>query len=449
MKKKLKDVIVIGFALFAMFFGAGNLIFPPSLGNMTGSSYLIAMIGFILTGVGLPLLGILACANYDGQFSNITDKIGTKFSLIVNMALMIVLGPLLVIPRTAATTYELGVQPLFGDINPLVIIVIYFIINLFFVLKPSSIIDIIGTVLTPTLLVMLSSIIIKGIVSPFGEIVPSKIDSVFPSALLEGYQTMDVLGSVILATIVVASIKAKGYKKKEEIMSLSLKAGLISVTGLAIIYGGLTYLGAQTSALYEGASRSFLVITVAKSTLGTLGMVALGIAVSLACLTTSIGVTATVCEYFSNKFEKLTYKTAAFGLTAISISIASMGVDSIVKFAVPILGILYPLVIVLLLTSFIYDKIGKKVMAYTTYTALTIGVLNTVADLASKSKLENLFNFIPLTKLGDGLKDVLNIIPLNELGFGWVLPSIFVFIITFILVKSSETKDTKREVCPE
>ncbi|WBW99120.1 branched-chain amino acid transport system II carrier protein [Oceanirhabdus sp. W0125-5] len=433
MKKKIKDVIVIGFALFAMFFGAGNLIFPPSLGNMTGSSYLLAMIGFILTGVGLPLLGILACANYDGQFSNITDKIGTKFSLIVNMALMIVLGPLLVIPRTAATTYELGVQPLFGDINPLVIIIIYFIINLFFVLKPSSIIDIIGTVLTPTLLVMLSSIIIKGIVSPFGEIAPSKIDSVFPSALLEGYQTMDVLGSVILAAIVVASIKAKGYKKKNEIINLSLKAGLISVTGLALIYGGLTYLGAQTSAVHEGVSRSFLVITVAKSTLGTLGMVALGIAVSLACLTTSIGVSATVCEYFSNKFEKLSYKTSAFILTAISIFIASMGVDSIVKFAVPILGVLYPLVIVLLLTSFIYDKIGKKVMAYTTYTALTIGVLNTLADLASISKL----------------KDLLNIIPLNQLGFGWVLPSLFVFIITFILVKSTETKATEREVCTE
>lgn len=432
MKKSSKDTIIIGFALFAMFFGAGNLIFPPSLGHMTGSSYTLAILGFVLTGVGLPFISLIACANYDGSFKNITDKVGKRFSLILNIFLMFTLGPLLVIPRTAATTYELGFQPVFGNINPLICIVIYFTINLFFVMKPSSVVDTIGKYLTPTLIVMLSTIIIKGIITPIGTIGQTKVDSVFSTALLEGYQTMDVLGAIVFSSIVISAIKSHGYKSKKEILNLSFKAGLVSVGGLALIYGGLTFLGAQTSGLYaDGIGRSALVIDIARNTLGFAGIVALGVAVSLACLTTSIGLTTTISDFFTKLFKgKVSYNTIAIIITVMSIGISTLGVDKIVSFAGSILGILYPLAIVLIFTSFIYKFIGRRVMACTTYVTLIISLLNTAMNLGfGKSLLEPIFNKIPL----------------SQLGFAWVLPAVITFVLSLIITKIFKQSDTETE----
>ena len=170
MKNKRKDSIIVGFALFSMFFGAGNLIFPPSLGHTLGDKYLLGIIGFVLTGVGLPLLAILACSKGNGTFESITNKISPKFTLILTTVLFFAIGPLLAIPRTAATTFEISILPFFPNWSPVIMMAIYFLINLFFVLRRSSIIDTIGKFLTPALIIILIIIIVKGVINPIGDI---------------------------------------------------------------------------------------------------------------------------------------------------------------------------------------------------------------------------------------------------------------------------------------
>jgi branched-chain amino acid:cation transporter, LIVCS family len=431
MKKSSTDIIVIGFALFAMFFGAGNLIFPPTLGKIVGTKYLAAIIGFLLTGVGLPLMGIIASAKIGGSFDNMACRVGKGFSLISGTALILALGPLLAIPRTAATTYELGVKPLFPFVSPLAAIIVYFAINSAFVIKPSSIIDNIGKILTPILLLMLASIILKGILMPIGTIEQTSAANVFPSALLEGYQTMDAMASVIFSSIILASVASRGYIVNSEIINTTIKSGLVAVIGLAFVYGGLLYLGAQTiNILPEDISKTELVIEISRRTLGGFGSIALGLSVALACLTTSIGLTATAAEFFSKTLAKgkLSYTVSVVFITALSIVIAMMGVDNIVKFAAPILSILYPVVIVLILTTLMGRLIKHdKVIAATVYTTLIVSLLDTINHLGY---------------LTGAFQNVFYLIPLSRRGFTWVVPALLAMFISSWLIKNDETDES-------
>ncbi|MCM0646952.1 branched-chain amino acid transport system II carrier protein [Clostridium swellfunianum] len=424
MKKSSKDIIVIGFALFAMFFGAGNLIFPPTLGKMVGTKFLPAIIGFLLTGVGLPLMGIIASAKINGSFDDMASKVSKNFSLIAGTALVLAIGPLLAIPRTAATTYELGIKPLFPFISPLAAIIIYFLINLAFVLKPSSIIDNIGKILTPILLLMLASIIIKGIVTPIGAITATPVANVLPRALLEGYQTMDAMASVMFSSIIIASVASRGYKKNSEIVSTTIKAGLVAVLGLAFVYGGLLYLGAQTVQIFpQDITKTELVIEIARRTLGSFGSIALGLSVALACLTTSIGLTATAAEFFSKTLTngKVSYKVNVMLITVLSIFVAMMGVDNIVQFASPILSILYPVVIVLILTTLMGKLIKhNKVVAAAVYTTLVVSIIDTLTGLG----------YLPTA-----IKSIFLLIPLASNGFAWVIPAFVAMFISSWLIK--------------
>lgn len=432
MKKSTKDILVIGFALFAMFFGAGNLIFPPYLGKSAGSNYMLAIIGFIITGVGLPLLGIIACAKFGGSFQDIAQRINRPFSIVVTTALVLSIGPMLAIPRTAATTYELGVQPFFPNVGPLPTIIVYFLINLIFVLRPSSIIDDIGKILTPALLVMLSLIIIKGIAVPIGEVVVINRQNVFSSSLLEGYQTMDAMASVIFSNIVLASVTAKGYSKKEEVTKMTIMSGLVAVIGLGFIYGGLLYLGAQTvNILPAEVTKTVLVTEIAKKTLGSFGSIALALSVSLACLTTSIGLTASAAEFFSKLSKgRIGYKVTAIIITIASIFIATMGLNAIVALAVPILSILYPIVIVFIIAALAGRFVkNDKILKVTIYTTLAVSVLDTINSLG----YTNLF-----------INRIIGFIPLASIGFTWVIPSFAAFILASIFIKDEGDNKEKK-----
>ena len=436
MKKSTNDIIVIGFALFAMFFGAGNLIFPPFLGKIVGANFAVAMLGFLITGVGLPLMGILASAKIEGSFSNMASRAGKIFSLVSGTALILAIGPLLAIPRTAATTYELGVKPLFPSVNPLAAIIIYFLINSAFVLKPSSIIDSIGKVLTPLLLIMISLIIIKGIIAPVGTVEPTGVTNVFPNALLEGYQTMDAMASVIFSSIIISSVISRGYKTRSQIVSTTIKSGLVAVAGLAFVYGGLLYLGAQTvKILPQDITKTELVVEIARRTLGSFGSIALGLSVALACLTTSIGLTATAAEFFSKTVSKgkISYTVNVLIITMLSILIASMGVDNIVRFASPILSILYPVVIVLILTTLMGKLIkNNQVVAVTVYVTLIFSILDI---------------FIKQGYIIGTLKNIFFLIPLSKIGFSWAAPAMLALFITSWFTKAEKiTDDSMKKV---
>ncbi|MDU4884574.1 branched-chain amino acid transport system II carrier protein [uncultured Clostridium sp.] len=416
MKNKMRDSIVVGFALFSMFFGAGNLIFPPALGNKLGDQYLLGIIGFVLTGVGLPLLAILACSKGNGTFEGITNKIGHKFTLILTTVLFIAIGPLLAIPRTAATTFEISILPLFPTWSPIIVMAVYFLINLFFVLRRSSIIDTLGKFLTPALIVILTIVIVKGIMDPIGEMVPTGATNILSTSLLEGYQTMDALAALLFAGVITSSIVEKGYKGTE-VKSVLLKASAIAVIGLAFVYGGLTFIGAHTINLVDsGISNTSLLVFIANKILGTFGLVLIGAAIGLACLTTSIGLLTAGSTFFEKVTNgKLSYKVNAIVISLISYVIACQGVDKIVKLSVPILNVLYPvaitIIVVTMLNKFITNIVAIRLAVYI---SLVCGFL---------------FSFFGTA---------LNALPLASIGFGWVIPTILSLVIGLFIKPRKE-----------
>lgn len=418
MKKSTKDSIVVGFALFSMFFGAGNLIFPAFLGNKIGSEFILGIIGFICTGVGLPLLAILACSKGDGTFKTLSSKIGVKFSVIFTAILFIAIGPMLAIPRTAATTFELTTNPFFPSISPFIAMAVYFIINLFFVLSSTSIIDAIGKYLTPALMILLVFLIVKGFISPIGFIVETNSINVFSSSLLEGYQTMDAIAALLFAGIITTSLRDKGYNSKE-MPSMILKSSTVAVIGLAFIYGGLTYIGAQTVNLAPtDIGKTGLLILISKSILGNIGPVIIGLAMGLACLTTSIGLLTAGANFFEKISNgKLPFKVNAIVLSIVSLGLATLGVDNIVVLSVPILNVLYPVSITLIATTLL-SKVLKNLNAIKlgVYTSLVFGILFAIPGIN------------------------LSFIPLASIGFGWVIPTIISIIVGYIIFNPKNSK---------
>lgn len=420
MKNTNKDIIIVGFALFAMFFGAGNLIFPPFLGLISGESWMTGFSGFILADVGLALLAIAAAAKCGGDVNKILGRAGKSLSKVVGIAIMICLGPLLAIPRTAATTFEMGVQPIIGNtVSPVIFSIIFFAIVLLLTIRPSKVVDIIGKVLTPALLVALALLIIKGIITPLGQISPDTlVDNVFSNGVSQGYQTMDALGAVALSTIIIASLHNKGYESNSEKVSLTIKAGIVAGVALCFVYGGLTFLGATISQNFAGQdissiSQASLIVGITEQLLGYPGKAILGIIVALACLTTAIGLTSATGQYFTKiTNNKLKYEVVVVVVCVFSAIVSNFGVDTIIKFSAPILDMVYPVTILLVITTLFKDQIKNdnaiKGAAYVTLIISILGVVN------SLSKTYGLPVHIPF----------LEVLPFAKIGFNWIVPAI-------------------------
>lgn len=420
MKKSTKDSIVIGFALFSMFFGAGNLIFPGFLGNSLGSDFLLGTVGFVVTGVGLPLLAIVACSKGDGTFESIGNRIDRKFILIFTTVLFLAIGPLMAVPRTAATTFELSVNPFLPNVPAIVAITVYFAINLFFVLKKSAIVDTIGKFLTPALLILLIVLIVKGIVSPIGEIVNTNASAVLSTSLIEGYQTMDALGALLFASIVTTSLKDKGYSGKE-MPKMIFKSSLVAAIGLAFVYGGLMYIGAQTSGLVsQEIGKTGLLLLISESVFGKVGPAIIGLAMGLACLSTSIGLVSVGASFFEKISKgKLSYNLNAIVITIISLAVATLGVDKIVALSGPVLNLLYPVSITIIVTTLMSKYLkNTKAVRLGIYTSLVFSLLLLIPGLN------------------------LSFLPLADLGFGWVVPTVLSIIIGIIIFKEKTTESS-------
>lgn len=421
--KQFKDVLVIGLALFAMFFGAGNLIFPPYIGILSGSKWYMSLFGFLLTGIGLPLIGIIVMSKNDGKFENFAGKVGTNFSKVLGIVIMLAIGPLLAIPRTGATTYEMAIKPVFPNVSPIIVTAIYFAINLYLVINPSSVVDKIGKILTPVLLAMLAIIIAKGIISPIGQPITTNIVNPFSKAFSEGYQTMDALASTVFAGIIISSVAAKGYKNTKDQIKLTLLSGVIAACGLLMVYGGLMYLGATASGTFSSdISKTQLTIAITQNLLGNFGKIALGVAVGFACLTTSVGLTATAGEFFSKLTNnKISYKTVVIIVTLFSAVVSNFGVETIVKLAVPLLVTVYPVVIVLIILN-IFDEFikNKNSYLYAVYLTLIISIVDGLAAIGINLK---------------GVQALISKLPFAKANFAWILPALIGVLIPLLFGK--------------
>ena len=407
MKRSLTDMFVIGFALFSMFFGAGNVIFPPYLGLSCGKQWFLGFACYYLADIGLALAALFAVLR-SGSPEHMTRRIGKGPSTLLMSAIILCIGPMLAIPRTAATTYEMSLAPLVSGFSPVLFSFLFFAVILLLCLQESAVVDIVGKVLTPVLLIGLLVLIVKGVLDPIGP-VPDRVlvDNVPVTGIEAGYQTMDVLAAVIFGIIILKSARDKGYTDPKAQARVVAGAGLVAGAALLVVYLGLTYLGVTTSRFFDlSVLRTFLVVSIVRNLMGNAGIVLFSIVVALACVTTAVALVSSAASYFSKlSGGRLRYTWLVVAICLFSAAAANLGLDQIVSIAAPILSIVYPPTLVLICLSFFDRRIQSDwVYRMAALGALVFSLLETAASFGLD---------IPL----------LSRMPLASLGFGWVVPA--------------------------
>ena len=430
-RKKLIDTIVVTFALFSAIFGAGSLIFPPKLGIEAGTQWPIALIAFLISGVLLPFTGVIAVSNFDGTAEGIGKYLGSAQAKIIIGIVMFVGGGIVVTPRTSATSFELGVEPLLsnpGTAARWIFAIIYFGIVLYFAFNPSSVIDKIGKYLTPLLIVMMFLIVFKSIFMPIAKPIDVGATGVFSKSFLGGYQTLDVLGSITVAGVMISSVVGKGYSLESgEGRSVMRRVTLYAGIGMAIMLGGLLFLGAQGSAKYAvDMDNTALVIALITDLFGKAGSVILGIAILLACVTTAVGCVSAISDYTSRLTNgKLPYKGLVIFMCVVAVPMSVLGVARILSVTGPLVDMIYPTVIILVVLgafiNFIPEDIRSGLYKGSIYTALVISILGA----------------LPAYNINiSAIDTLLNALPLYQQGFGWLIPSAIVGAICAVIGKN-------------
>lgn len=417
-KKKFgADSIVVGFALFSMFFGAGNVIFPPYLGFGAGTQWVNGFLFYFIADIGLALFALFTLLKVGGS-ENITGRIGSVASNILMSAIILCIGPMVAIPRTAATTFEMSVAPLISGVSPVIFSVAFFIVVLLLSIRQSAVIDVVGKVLTPALLIGLLVLIIKGIISPLGSIVNPHVDSSFVivNGIKSGYQTMDVLAALAFGIIILKSAQEKGYSDARESSKMIRAAAVIAGVLLLIVYFGLTYLGATSASLFSlGISRAELVIGIVERLLGKVGLVIFAVVVALACMTTAVALVSSAASFFEKLTKgRLSYRVLVTVICVSSAVISNLGLDRIVAVASPILDIVYPPTLVLIALSWFGDRLSRGVYRWAVIGAFIASVLSTLSLYGVS---------VP----------IVNTLPLASLGLGWIVPAAGFGIVAYVI----------------
>ncbi len=427
-RKKITDNIICGFALFAIFFGAGNLIFPPYLGVISGNNWGIANIAFLLSDPLLPILGVIVTALLGGQATDLGKRVSKHFSIIIGAISIILIGPLFAVPRTGATTHEIFVQSFVPSAPQWITSLIFFGLTLYIAIHSHTVIDAIGKYLTPILLFILLLVFIAAVVQPNAGFQTTTSAGLFSQSFKEGYQTMDALGAALMAGVVISDLTRRGYTEKKEQHQMMFGVGIVSFILLALVYSSLTYAGATVSTVYDSTiQRPALLIGLIEQLLGSFGKVAMGIAVSFACLTTSVGLITTCGHYFSTLTNgKLEYKKIVVVSVVISFLLSLLGVDALLQLAVPVLSAIYPMVIALIFLS-IFDR---YIVYNWTYTGAVVG-----AFFIGGIQAIHLFSQMQGGNFLSELAAWTNTLPLNQFGFEWLVPAIIGSVVFTIFSK--------------
>ena len=413
---KTKDILLTGFALFAMLFGAGNLIFPPMLGYETSSSWILTMLAFIITGVGFPFLGILSVSIAGNGIKDFANRVSPIFSTIFAILSILAIGPMLAIPRTGATAYEItflynGME---SPIYKYIYLICYFGIVILFSLRANKVIERVGKILTPILLILLFLIIIKGIFFTNLSIKPDIYPHAFKRGFLEGYQTMDTIASIAYAGIILKAIKSDRSLTHEQEFLFLIKSGLVAIISLALIYGGFAFVGAKMHSVLDTQDKIELLVKTTSYLLGGYGNLVLAICVAGACLTTAIGLVATVGEFFSS-ITSFKYENIVIFTVIISFLLSILGVESIINISIPILVFIYPVMISLILLN-LFGKFVKNDYIYKGVVLFT-GIIGLIESLEALG-IKNYYT-----------KSVLEILPFSDYGLTWLFPGIIGYIL--------------------
>lgn len=412
-------MLVISFMLFSLFFGAGNLIFPPYLGQNAGASMPFALFGFWITAVILPILGVFAVAKFDG-LDKLSAKVGAKFSLVFTVAIYLSIGPGLGIPRAASVPFEMAVAPyLPGDADMTIFMLLYsalfFAVASWLALNPKKLVNRIGKILTPSLLVLIGVLFVsflfkgqKAVAAPTGGYESGAIFKGF----IAGYETMDTIAALNFGLVIATTLTAMGVTDKKSMLNYTAKAGCAAGTILALVYFMLSYLGMQSSNVYEIAGNGAVTLrSIVYQIFGSTGAILLAAIFTLACLTTCVGLINSISLFFEKLFKKISYKTWVYIIVVFSFLICNMGLNAILSISIPVLNVVYPVSIILIVLALLDQFfIGNKYIY-----PVTIGVVSVLSVIHALDTLK-----LPL---GIAAK-LCAYLPLYEMGLGWVLPSV-------------------------
>ena len=422
----VRDIIVVGFALFSMFFGAGNVVFPPYLGMESGPQWLLGFSAYFIADIGLALLGVFALLRV-GSSEAVTLRLGKIPAELLMCAIILCIGPMVAIPRTSATTFEMAIAPNIPGVSPVLFSVLFFALILALCIKESAVVDIVGKVLTPLLLVGLFAIIIKGIVTPLGEIAAlPQIANAAVTGIKAGYQTMDALAALPFGIIVLQSVTAKGYDSGRKQFRVVGGAAVLAGVLLLCVYMGLAYLGATVSAQYTSdIGRAQLIMALVEALMGKVGVILFGVVVGLACVTTAIALTSSAAAYFAELCRgKVSYKVFVIAICVFSAVVSNLGLDRIVAVAAPVLDVIYPPTLVLIFISLLAPRLPDRVSRGAAIGALLTSVL--CALNANGIRIPFMAN-----------------LPLYDLGLSWLLPAVIFGLAASLLSGRSQTREAR------
>ena len=416
MKKKLLDTIIIGFALFAIFFGAGNLIFPPYLGVTAGENWGIATFAFLISDPLLSIIAVMVVAALGGSALNVGRRVHPLFASALAAICVLLIGPIFAVPRTGASTHEIFVQSYFPEAPQWITSLVFFGIVLWITYKENSVMDAIGKYLTPILLLILFLIFVGAVLQPNASFAATDRTGLFAQGFKEGYQTMDVLGAPLLAGVVMKDITRRGYLNKKDQFRMMFGVGIVAFILLALVYSTLAYSGASMSTVIDStAQRAAMLTTIVKNLLGSWGQLAMGLAVCFACLTTAIGLTTTCGQYFEEVSKgKISYKKTILVTVAVEFIISLVGVDSLINLAVPVLTFIFPIMIALILFS-AFDQ-------YIPYDWTYLGAVVGAGIVGLVQGINTLSQLLGGKLLGDAVK-LIGTFPLATYGLEWIVPT--------------------------
>lgn len=429
-KSFIKENLAVGFMLLALFLGAGNIIFPPELGQQSGDQFIISIIGFLITGVGLPLLGIIAVARNGGDLQLMAGRINPVFAFVFTTIVYLSIGPFFAMPRTGAVSYEIGVLPYLTSgqaeswVPLFLTTLVFFAVTFFLAYNPTKIVDNVGKLLTPALLLVIILLAAKAFITPmgeFGEATGNYVNNGFAEGFIQGYLTLDVLASLVFGIVIVQGLRARGVEDKKQQVKITMFAGIVAAIGLAFVYIVLGYIGASSVGTVGMLENGGLILGAAAKVLyGDLGTAILSATIILACLTTSVGLLVANAQFFERNVPILSYRGYLIVFTLFSFGVSNVGLSTLLDITLPVLLAIYPIAIVLMIV------------------ALFAGIFNHARIIYVLPLIATFF-----VAINDGLKgfgieigwynDLLNMLPLQEQSLGWLVPAVVMVVIGIVI----------------
>lgn len=427
MKLGKRNLTLVSFMLFSLFFGAGNLIFPPFLGQNAGSNAVSAWLGFLITAVLLPVMAVVVVAKFDG-LEKLSRRVNPIFAMIFTIAIYLSIGPGLGIPRAASVPFEMAIAPYlpegfnFGWMM-LLYSSIFFALALWLALSPSKLVNRIGKVMTPSLLILITALFISFLIKgKSGVAAPQEAyaSSPFVKGFLEGYNTMDAIAGLNFGLVIAAALNSLHVNEKKDVMHYTILGGIFAGTILASIYGMLAYLGMKVSNVYAlQENGAWTLRCIVHQVFGEGGAILLAATFTLACLTTCVGLITSISQYFSTLTKKLSYRAWAIIITIFSFAVCNQGLTAILSISVPVLNIVYPVAIVLMIMGLCDKWLGNNKFIYPVviFGVSIISIVYALDDLIGLGSVSTFLN---------------KYLPLYNVGMGWVLLSVILVVICLV-----------------